>query len=438
MRSARGGIARLAQGRQLGDDARRLGRQQLALGGARLGDAAHAQARLGVVRPRGVPRRAGQAEPGEEVVAIAVRPGHAAERAQCIAGREAREALARVDRDRDAGALERDGERLAVVAVGRHDEHLVGGQAEPQEPADLGRDGRRLAIGARRLDQPHGTVRTRRGLAARRERAACEGDGAGRCAVGRRTQLLDAFGARGQPFERDVQRSQQRPPGLVREREQEIAAARERGQQAQLRGRQVVEAVGEDRSPVPGGELALEALGGAYDEPAAARPTRLGQRSLVGGVGGREACVATRCALQRAGRCTRAVALAREPLERRGERDGPQAERRPVRVPDAPPHDALEGLRCDLDLAAQHALDQRVERDDLAAEQRPRALAGVAFQRVALERRRHEQQRPRARLARIGEAAEQSAQLARANRPDDELERHGAITRLDGGRLSLP
>ena len=100
--------------------------------------------------------------------------------------------------------------------------------------------------------------------------------------------------------------------------------------------------------------------------------------------------------------------------------------------------DALEGFRCDLDLAAQHALDQRVERDDLAAEQRPRALAGVAFQRVALERRRHEQQRPRPCLARSGEAAEQSAELARANRPDDELERHGAITRLDGERLSLP
>ena len=109
-----------------------------------------------------------------------------------------------------------------------------------------------------------------------------------------------------------------------------------------------------------------------------------------------------------------------------------------MRVPDAPPQDALERLRRDLDLAAQHALDQRVERDDLAPQQRTRALAGVAFEGVALERRRHEQQRPPARLARFGEAAEQSAELARANRPDDELERHGAITRLDGGRLSLP
>ena len=75
---------------------------------------------------------------------------------------------------------------------------------------------------------------------------------------------------------------------------------------------------------------------------------------------------------------------------------------------------------------------------DLASQQRTRALAGVAFERVALERRRHEQQRPPARLAGFGEAAEQSAELARANRPDDELERHDAITRLDGGRLSLP
>ena len=109
-----------------------------------------------------------------------------------------------------------------------------------------------------------------------------------------------------------------------------------------------------------------------------------------------------------------------------------------MRVPDAPPYDALEGLRCDLDLAAQHALDQRVQGDDLAAQQRPGALAGIPLQRIALERRGHEQQRPRPCLAGYGEAAEQSAELARANRPDNELERHGAITRLDGRRLSLP
>ena len=98
---------------------------------------------------------------------------------------------------------------------------------------------------------------------------------------------------------------------------------------------------------------------------------------------------------------------------------------------DAPPEHALERLRGDLDLAAEHALDQRVERDDLAAQQRTGALAGVALQRVALERRGHEQQRPRARLAGRGEAVEQNAELARAHRPDDELERHRAVTRLD-------
>ena len=93
--------------------------------------------------------------------------------------------------------------------------------------------------------------------------------------------------------------------------------------------------------------------------------------------------------------------------------------------------DALERVGGDLDPVPEHALDQRVERDDLAAQQRTRALARIALQRVALEGRRYEQQRPRARLAGLGEAAEQHAELARAHRPDDELERHGALTRLD-------
>ena len=62
----------------------------------------------------------------------------------------------------------------------------------------------------------------------------------------------------------------------------------------------------------------------------------------------------------------------------------------------------------------------------------------IPFERIALERRRHEQQRPRTCRAGFGEASEQCAELARADRPDDELERHGAFTRPEEGRLSLP
>ena len=161
----------------------------------------------------------------------------------------------------------------------------------------------------------------------------------------------------------------------------------------------VIEPVREDRRATPGRELALEAFGGPHRELAASRPPRRRERGLVGGVGGRQPRIAAGRALDGTRRGTGTVALARQPLERRCQRHRAQPERRAVRVPDAPPQHAVERLGRDLRSTAEHALDERVQRDDLAPEHAARACAGIALQRVALERRRHEQQRALPRLA---------------------------------------
>ena len=157
-----GRITRIAQRRELGHESRRLCCQQLALRPAEIGDAARTQARLGVMRARCVPARAHEPQPGEEIVAIAVRPGRAAERAQRMTGGEARQPLARVEGHLHARSFQRDGQWLAVVSVRRRHQDVVGAQAEPQQAAHLRRDDRGLTVRPRGLDQADGTVGRRR------------------------------------------------------------------------------------------------------------------------------------------------------------------------------------------------------------------------------------------------------------------------------------
>ena len=151
-------------------------------------------------------------------------------------GGQVRESLARVHRDADARTLQRGRHGLAVVAVGRDDEHLVGRQAEAQEPAHLGGDRHGLAIRAGGLDEAHGAVAGGGGSLRGENAPRASATTLGRRAVGRRAQLLDSLGAPGQPLEAHIERAKQRPRRLVREREQQAAASRQRRQQAQLRG----------------------------------------------------------------------------------------------------------------------------------------------------------------------------------------------------------
>ena len=77
-----------------------------------------------------------------------------------------------------------------------------------------------------------------------------------------RRQLLDA--RRSQPREvvgRPLQRRERRPSRLVRQRNGDLGSSGKRFQERPLGAREVFEAVGEDRPPLPGAQLAGQAFG---------------------------------------------------------------------------------------------------------------------------------------------------------------------------------
>src|SRR3954468_19677793 len=80
-------------------------------------------------------------------------------------------------------------------------------------------------------------------------------------------QLLDAAaGEPGQRFRRAAECGERGAPGLVRKRDGYVGAAGDRPQEPPFRRGQVLEAVGEDRLPLPGLEVALEPLDGVRAE----------------------------------------------------------------------------------------------------------------------------------------------------------------------------
>ena len=171
----------------------------------------------------------------------------------------------------DARERSSDGQTIAISsgasAVADELEHGLGDELE-----------RGTAAGS--LEEANRAVeRGRRGAVV--EEVALEVSEPGRqVGVGAGAELDDvAAGERGEVVDRPRERGERRAARLVRERHVHLAAGRKRLDQAPLRARQILEAVGEDRSAVPGAELASSAArprGGAPCRDRGRQPLQLG------------------------------------------------------------------------------------------------------------------------------------------------------------------
>ena len=176
-----------------------------------------------------------------------------------------REPERRVDGVRDPERPERRLDRAApALERGHHDADLRGAGPAAQEVEHLLADELERAARAGALEEADRTLDRRRRLGATAEEGALE--------VGQRgvrdlfvagRELLDRAGRQALEALRGVpQPLEGRPAGLVRKRDGDVGAARERLEQRPLGRGQVLEAVGEERLPLPGAEVVGEPLGG--------------------------------------------------------------------------------------------------------------------------------------------------------------------------------
>ena len=347
--------------------------------------AAPAQAALEVVDAATQHAREGAAQEREQLRPLAAQPGEAQGSQEGDAEARAVERDAAVHRDGHADRGKRRLERGPVRAHRRHDHaDLVGAKAGADEAGDLGRDLLGDAAATAGLEQHHPAVRLGGG---RRRPVGEERLGQVRqhrrmVMVGRR-QLLEAGALR--------ERLDQRPHGcvggpvdLVRERHGDRAARRERAQRTHLRLGHVLEAVGEHGAGVPRIQAALEQTGGAR-APARAvvGPGRVERRAVRGderlellrpcrpGDGPRIGHRRRQLVGERADGVLKAAEACRclERCERRVGDDG--------REQQPPLHLADE--RAQLTAAAEHLLEQIVERADAPAHEHPAAAHKLAF-----------------------------------------------------------
>jgi hypothetical protein len=240
-------------------------------------------------------------------------------------------------------------------------------------------------------------------------------------------QLLD--GAGGEACEilgRPPQRGEDRPSRFVRERDRYLGAGGQRLEQRPLGPGEVLEAVGEDRLPVPRGEIRSQTLDGVLAQQAAIPPREPLELVVVAGI------ERTELALDRLRGEQPLVELAERALERVDEarmsrRAGIPVER--CAADDTADEERLlhaSELRTGVRGPERESTKQIVEGDDRAAEQRGTARQQLELDPVDVRPVRHDEHRlDPVRGVEYGEiAVEQEPDLARIRRARDEAERH--------------
>jgi hypothetical protein len=401
----------------------------------RLGDRASAQPTLDEVHRAPLEPRERGAEVAKEIATTASAPGEAEQAEQGATEGRLAEPSALLDRVRDAEWSEDRVERGPPAVDGVADEtDPLRADARAQQLEQLRGDELGRAARARPFEEAKGAVDRRTGLRLVGEQLPLEMEQGGRHVLAAREQrgaeLLDRTSCEpGQIVDGPLERGERNAARLVGDRDGDVGSGGKRLEQRPLRGRQILEAVGEDRLVVPGGEVGAQELGGAAAEPIAIpepEPVEL----LAVGKREPSQVAAERLGLderrlhfaesdeERVGEPLRARGLG-EPVEARA-LDGPAYRQRAL---DVGRHGAALGV------VADDVLEEVVEGPDPAGEQRGSAAQEIPLDALHVHAVRHDEPRIRVRNAieRIHVAIEEQRDLAGVSRPHDERERHSPI-----------
>src|SRR5918994_2671271 len=248
------------------DCGQRMAEELLAflLDASRVGDRPSAQPALEKVDAVAWKARIRRAQEGEEVASLSAVREEAQEPEQRVAERRAAERHRPLERVRDAEGAEDSLERGAPpLDVGGYDCDPLGRFSCPKEREDLVGDELERAARACTLEEANRSLDGRPCFMALGEERPLEVGERLRAVPALRRELLDP--AVGEPREvsgRPLERGEDGPAGLVRQRDGDVSATGERLEQRPLRSCQVLEAVREDGRAVPGREVAGDELGG--------------------------------------------------------------------------------------------------------------------------------------------------------------------------------
>ena len=352
--------------------------------------------------------------------------------------RRLREPHLAVDRVRNAERAERGLERRAPALDARADDpDRLRRRPGAQQREQLLADQLQRAARTRALEEADGAVeRNRRRRLVAEQRTLEVRDRRVRRLAGARRQLLDAPGRKAREIVGGAaQRRERGTARLVRQRHAHLGAGRERLQQRPLGAGQILEAVGEDRLPVPGLEIGLEPLGGAAaqqipvpePEPVELRPVGAVQLREIAA----EALRIEHSRLQLADGLEQRVREAaearrrREPVQPRA-RERAADEQRALRLRDQRPRLA----------AGEHdPLEDVVEGADGAAEQRRPAREQLPLDAIDVRPVRHDENRLAFERGQV--PVEQQLDLARVGGPRDEAQGHHTHRRTRCRRLGM-
>ena len=352
--------------------------------------------------------------------------------------------------DGDRVALEHLGEQLGVRAD--EDRDVLGGHAVAQELQDRRSDELGLGALAAGLEQPDGAVGChlrRVGLEQRALEVVERAAGARRVVLGAGLEQHVLARERLEQLDRRRAAGERGAARLVRERDGDggVGVADERLDQVELGGRQVVEAVQQQRPPVPG--LPQPVQGRAGEPVGIDRAERL-EAPVVGGVQGGELAGVRRRGpglapgadrrAEPSRRSERALKLREQVAERVRETraGGRGGERAQLDVGDRgahhpPPREPPERAPADAG-HPRDVRDQTRERRDLGAEHDAGAgeLAGVV---LGVGRRRDDEHGPTRQ--RGAQALEHGARLGGVGRTGDQRQRHERLHRVARGPAGM-
>ena len=377
-----------------------------------------------------------RAQEREQVAPLAVQPRVAQQAQKRLAERRLAEPHPALDRVRNAESDERGVERRAPAVDRRADDgDLLGRRARAQEREHLVGEQLERPAQACALEEPERAVQPRRrrdppvpvrGLA---EEPALEVSQHRRARGRVRRELLDLLGERGEVLGGTRERGERVASRLVRERDGHVRSGRERLEQRPFGSGQVLEAVREDRAPVPGVELAGQTLGSTAPLELAVGEAEPFELLSVGRVQLGELVVTLAVELGRLEQ--RRLELGHCRAQRVGEPGEPRGASEPLRpglLDDAAEQQRALRVGHDsppLAVRAPDPSEEVVERADRAAHQRTASPQELPLGAVDVRPVRHDQERIGVERTQI--ALEQARDLAGVGRTCEHAQSHRPI-----------
>ena len=314
------------------------------------------------------------------------------------------------------------------------DQDLLRRRAGAEELEDLVGDQLERGAGAGALEQADRALGRRRRRRRILEQSPLEvGEGRVRVVGVARRQLLDPPGCEPRQVGcRTLERREGEPPGLVLQRHGDVHPPRERLEQSPLRAAQVLEAVGVDRTAVPGGELVRDPARGVAAPKVAVPETEPVELLAISPVELGEVAVDV-LGLQQPRFELRNRGAERVAESRESRRRVELAERR-SRHHSAQDQRALRvsGDRLRSAVPGRDPLEDVVERPDRSAEQCSRADEQIALDPFDVRPGRHDQDRLPGQIGEV--TIEEQSHFAGVGRPGQQRQGHRPILvpRSDG------